>query len=387
MRALNAALLACALAAPAAAQPFVSEQAQPPIVAGTRLVTVAEGLERPWGLAFLPDGSMLVTERPGRLRLVRDGQIDPRPVEGVPPVLAIGQGGLLDIALSPAFATDRTVFLTYAHGTGEANRTRLARAVFDANAHALRDLRVIFEVDREKSGGAHFGSRVLFLPDGTLLMTVGDGGNPPNTLDGRLIRENAQDRANHIGKIIRLNADGSVPRDNPFVNQPGIRPEIFTWGNRNSQGLAWDPTRNTVWANEHGSNTGDELNRIERGRNYGWPMATWSVEYRTGNAIAPVRTAPGVTDPALVWMATTAPSGLAVYTGDRFPAWRGDLFSGGLRSMDVRRIRLDANGRVTGEEAIRVGRRVRDVRQGPDGFLYLLTDDPSGARIIRVEAQ
>jgi glucose/arabinose dehydrogenase len=326
---------------------------------------------------------MLVTERPGRLRIVRDGAIDPRPVDGVPPVHSAGQGGLLDVALHPDFARNRVVFLSYAHGTAEANRTRLARAVLDG--HALRDLRVIFEVNREKPANAHFGSRILFLPDRTLLLTIGDGGNPPNSLDGRFIRENAQDRANHLGKILRLNEDGTVPADNPFVGQAGMRPEIFTWGNRNSQGIAWDPVRQAVWANEHGSQGGDELNRIERGRNYGWPLVTHSVEYRTGAPISPNRSLAGMADPALVWMATTAPSGLAVYTGDRIPAWRGDLFSGSLRSQDVRRIRLDQAGRVVGEEIIRTGRRIRDVRQGPDGFLYLLTDDASGARILRVE--
>jgi glucose/arabinose dehydrogenase len=243
----------------------------------------------------------------------------------------------------------------------------------------------IFEVDREKANNAHFGSRILFLPDGTLLLTIGDGGNPPNTLDGRLIRENAQDLSNHLGKILRLNADGSAPADNPYAGRADARAEIWTVGNRNSQGIAWDPIRDTVWANEHGSSGGDELNRIERGRNYGWPVASHSVEYRGGAQIGVGRSAPGTTDPVLVWMTTSAPSGLAVYTGDRFPNWRGDLFSGGLRGQDVRRIRLDPAGRVLGEEAIPVGRRVRDVRQGPDGLLYLLTDEPSGARIIRVE--
>jgi glucose/arabinose dehydrogenase len=384
MRTMRMALLLCGLTfgGGALAQPMLSE-GTPREMTGVRLVTVAEGLERPWGLAFLPDGSMLVTERAGRLRIIRDGQIDPRPVEGVPPVHAQGQGGLLDVALHPDFARNRVVFLSYAHGTAEANRTRLARAVLDG--HRLRDLRVIFEVNREKPANAHFGSRILFLPDGTLLLTIGDGGNPPNSLDGRFIRENAQDRANHLGAILRLNEDGSVPADNPFLGQAGVAPEIWTWGNRNSQGIAWDPIRRSVWASEHGSQGGDELNRIERGRNYGWPLVTHSVEYRTGAAISPHRSLPGMADPALVWMTTTAPSGLAVYSGDRVPEWRGDIFSGSLRAQDLRRIRLDAAGRVTGEEVVRVGRRVRDVRQGPDGFLYLLTDDPQGARILRME--
>jgi glucose/arabinose dehydrogenase len=386
MRMLGVALLcgALALCGTAAAQPVISE-GPPATASGFRLSVVAEGFANPWGLAFLPDGGMLVTERPGRLRLVRDGQLDPRPIEGVPPVHAMGQGGLLDIALHPDFARNRLLYLTHSQGNAQANRTRLVRGTWDAAAHALRDLQTVFEVDREKATNAHFGSRILFLPDGTLLLTIGDGGNPPNMLDGRLIRENAQDRSNHIGKILRLNADGSVPRDNPFVGQPGIRPEIYAWGSRNSQGIAWDPIRNAVWANEHGSMAGDEINRIERGRNYGWPAVSFSVEYRGGAQIGGGRGAAGMTDPVLVWMTTTAPSGLVVYTGDRFPGWRGDLFSGGLRSMDVRRIRLDPAGRVVGEEAIKVGRRVRDVRQGPDGLLYLLTDEPAGARIIRVE--
>ena len=386
MRVIGAALLGCALVlgGVAQAQPVLSE-APPATVAGVQLTTVAEGFANPWGLAFLPDGGMLVTERAGRLRLVRDGQLDPRPVAGVPAVHAMGQGGLLDIALHPDFARNRLVYLTHAAGNAQANRTRLVRGTWDAAAHALRDVQTIFEVDREKATNAHFGSRILFLPDGTLLLTIGDGGNPPSTLDGRLIRENAQDRSNHIGKILRLNADGSVPRDNPFVGQPGIRPEIYAWGSRNSQGIAWDPIRNAVWANEHGSLAGDELNRIERGRNYGWPAVSHSVEYRGGAQIGSGRAAQGMADPVLVWMVTTAPSGLAVYTGDRYPGWRGDLFSGGLRSQDVRRIRLDPAGRVLGEEAIKVGRRVRDVRQGPDGFLYVLTDEGSGARILRVE--
>jgi glucose/arabinose dehydrogenase len=383
-RSLFAALAAGLLSGAALAEPLVSKD-PPPAATGVRLAVVAEGLSNPWGLAFLPDGGMLVTERRGQLRLVRDGQIDPRPIAGVPTVHAMGQGGLLDIALHPDFARNRLVYLSHAEGTAQANRTRLVRATYDAEAHALRDPRTVFEVARDKPGNAHFGSRILFLPDGTLLLSIGDGGNPPNALDGRLIRENAQDRSSHLGKVLRLAADGSVPPDNPFLGQPGIRPEIFTWGHRNNQGLAWDPIRNTIWANEHGSMAGDEVNRLERGRNYGWPAVSYSVEYRGGAQIGSGRSAPGMADPAVVWLTTTAPSGLVVYTGDRFPSWRGDLFSGGLRSMDVRRIRLDQAGQVVGEERIPVGRRVRDVRQGPDGALYLLTDEPAGARIIRVE--
>jgi glucose/arabinose dehydrogenase len=385
MRALGALLLAGSLiwSTLAAAQPVLSES-RPAAVTGIQITTIAKGLERPWALAFLPDGSLLVTERRGRLRLVRDGTLDPRPIAGVPEVHAEGQGGLLDIALHPDFARNGTLFLSYAHGTAQANRTRVARAVYDPAAHALRDLRVIFEVNREKQGSQHFGSRILVLPDATLLISIGDGGNPPAMLDGRLIRENAQDLSNHLGSVVRITEDGSVPRDNPFLGRAGARPEIFSYGHRNVQGLAWDPIRRAIWANEHGSRFGDELNRLEPGRNYGWPVVSYSVEYRGGAQIGGGRTGAGMVDPALAWMTAHAPSGLAVYTGDRFLAWRGDIFSGGLQSRDVRRIRLDTQGRVVGEEAIEVGRRIRDVRQGPDGLLYLLTDETPGL-ILRVE--
>ena len=243
---------------------------------------------------------------------------------------------------------------------------------------------MIFEVTQAKPASAHFGSRIAFLPDGTLLLSVGDGGNPPNSLDGRLIREQAQNPATHLGKILRLNTDGSVPRDNPFLHTAGYAPEIWSMGHRNNQGLVWDPTRRVAWANEHGSQGGDELNLLRGGQNHGWPVVSHSVEYLGGAQVGTGQRASGLVDPALVWSMTAAPSGLAVYTGDRFPAWRGDLFSGSLRAMDVRRIRADATGRVTGEEVIKIGRRVRDVRQGPDGLLYVLTDDAPGA-LLRIE--
>lgn len=378
-RALLATLLAPAIAR---AGTVLSEGAPPP-ASGYRLAVLAEGLAHPWSLAFLPDGAMLVTERPGRLRLLRDGALDPRPIEGLPPIHAGGQAGLFEVAPHPGFARNRLVYLTYAHGTQQANRTRLARAVLEG--HALRDLRPIFETDPAKPGNAHFGGRLLFLPDGTLLLAIGDGGNPPTSLDGRLIRENAQDLRNHLGKVVRLNADGSVPADNPFRDRPGVRPEIFTSGHRNIQGLAWDPIRNAIWATEHGSAAGDELNRLEAGRNYGWPAVSHSREYRSGAQIGSGRSAPGMTDPVLAWMTTAAPSGLAVCTGGRHPGWRGDLFAGALRGGDVRRLRLDAAGRVLGEESIRIGARVREVREGPDGLLHVLTDEPAGARLIRIE--
>ncbi|WP_270936050.1 PQQ-dependent sugar dehydrogenase [Falsiroseomonas oryzae] len=390
MRAIRAALVGglLLLGGMAHAQPVVSE-APPAAVAGVRVVTLVENLARPWALAFLPDGSMLFTERRGQIRLVRDGQLDPRPIAGVPPVWIAGSAqhlaGMADLVLHPDFARNRTLFFSYAHGTHEANRTRLARAVLDLEAHALRDVRVIFEGHPEKVSYGAFGSRIAFLPDGTILFAVGDGGDQPLGQDGRMVRENAQDLATNMGKIVRIAEDGGVPRDNPFVGQANARPEIYALGSRNSQGLAFDPIRRMAWFTDHGAQGGDELNRLEAGRNYGWPVVTHSVEYTTNARIGTGTGAPGMTDPVIVWPRAVAPSGLLVYTGNRFPAWRGDLFSGGLMSQDIRRIRLDPRGRVLGEERIPVGDRVRDVRQGPDGLLYLVTDRSARGRIMRVE--
>ncbi len=388
MRAIRGALLALALLLPSAprSQPLVSEAA-PPAATGFRIVPVAEQIARPWALAFLPDGTLLVAERRGRLIFVRDGQVDPRPVEGLPPIYVAGSAehlaGMADLVLHPDFARNRTIFFSYASGTEQRNQTRLARAVLDG--HRLRDVRVIFAAEPEKVSYGAFGSRIAFLPDGTLLFTVGDGGDQPLGPDGRMVRENAQDLSTHMGKVVRINEDGSVPADNPFLGRPGARPEIYALGSRNSQGLAWDPIRRTAWFTDHGATAGDELNRLEAGRNYGWPVVTHSREYDSNARIGTGTAAEGMTDPLIVWMRTTAPSGLLVYTGDRFPAWRGDLLSGGLMSEDVRRIRLDAQGRVLGEETIPVGDRIRDVRQGPDGHIYLLTDRHRRGRILRLE--
>ena len=242
-----------------------------------RQVTVLEGLEHPWSMAWLPDGSMLITERPGRLRIVRDGKLDPTPIAGVPQVLAVGQGGLLDISLHPDFAQNRLVYLTYAHGTENANRTRVARASFDGRS--LKNLQVIFEVSQTKSGTQHFGSRLLWLPDRTLLVALGDGGNPPVELEGDLIRKQAQNLRSRLGKIVRLNADGSVPRDNPLTPNTQADPAIWSYGHRNIQGLALDSATSQIWASEHGARGGDELNLIQAGKNYGWPVVTFSREY------------------------------------------------------------------------------------------------------------
>jgi glucose/arabinose dehydrogenase len=240
-------------------------------------------------------------------------------------------------------------------------------------------------VEPAKSGAEHFGSRLLWLPDDTLLMSVGDGGNPPRRIGDRLAREQAQNLATHLGSILRLTADGTPAVDNPFLGRDGARAEIWSYGHRNVQGLARDPASGRIWATEHGPRGGDELNRVERGGNYGWPLQTQGRDYRSGEAIGQPRVA-GTIDPVVVWSPSPATSGLAVYSGDRFPAWRGSLFSGGLASADVRRIALDGDANVVAQERLPIGSRVRDVRQGPDGFLYVLTDEANG-RLLRIEPE
>jgi aldose sugar dehydrogenase len=393
LRGISSTIVGCAIAA-CSLIPFNTATSTPkngttgasiPVAAASgtafRQSTIVEGLERPWGIAWLPDGTMLVTEKSGRLRLVRNGVLEPTPIAGVPEVMSSGQGGLMDVSLHPKFAENRFIYLTYSHGTDSANRTRFARAIFDGKT--LQNLRVIFEVSQVKSGGQHFGSRILWLPDGTILVAIGDGGNPPVQLDGDLIRKQAQNLRSRLGKIVRLNDDGSVPRNNPLATNAKADPAIWSYGHRNIQGLAFDPATKRIWATEHGARGGDELNLAEAGKNYGWPLVTHSQEY-FGGEISAERSRAGMVDPKVVWTPAMAPSGLAFYSGDQFPGWKGDLFAGGLVSQDVRRVDLDAAGNVQGQEVIRIGQRVRDVRQGPDGLLYILTDESDG-RLIRLE--
>lgn len=341
-----------------------------PEAKGWRVEVVVDGLDYPWSIAWLPDGSALVTERAGRLRLIRDGKLDPKPITGLPPVLVSGQGGLLDIALHPDFADNHLVYLSFATGTPEANRTALARGRFDG--HTLQDTEVIFENADPKSGSQHFGSRIVWLPDKTLLLSIGDGAN---------IRQQAQNLGTHFGKVLRLKDDGTAPADNPFRNRPGAKPEIWTLGHRNIQGMTRDPISGRIWANEHGARGGDELNLIEGGQNYGWPEVTYSMEY-WGPRISDETSRPGMSDPRWVWTPSKAPSGLIVYTGDVYPGWKGDLFSGALKFQQLRHLKLEG-ARIVGEEKLSIGRRVRDVRQGPDGYLYLLTDESDGA-LLRI---
>ncbi len=375
-------------------QPMSAAQQEPllveddvPIERGFAREVVVDGLEHPWGMAWLPDGNLLVTERSGRLRRVKmaadgRGHLDPTPVAGLPEVYARGQGGLLDISLDPDFGKNQRIYLSYAHGSRTANRTRVARAVYRDGR--LDDWDVIFETNVTKFGTQHFGSRFGWLPDGTLLLSVGDGGNPPVRLQGRFIREHAQNLANPLGTIVRITPDGTIPADNPFTAREGARPEIFSYGHRNIQGLVYDPLRQKIWVTEHGALGGDELNQPQAGQNFGWPEVTYSREYFDGSKISPNVSQPGMVDPLLVWMTAIAPSGLALYTGDKFPEWKGDLFAGALIKQSVRHIELDATGRITGQREMRFGARVRDVRQGPDGFLYVLTDEDNG-QLIRVK--
>jgi glucose/arabinose dehydrogenase len=364
-----------------AAEPIVID-GDVPAQGGFRPVVLVEGLEHPWSMAWLPNGDLLITERPGRLRLVRGGLLLPDPVDGIPEVYASGQGGLLDLGLDPGFAENGRLFFTYAHGSVGANRTRVASATLERAA--LKNWRVIFEASPSKVGNQHFGSRMAWLPDDTLLVTIGDGGNPPLRLDGDWIRKQAQNKATHLGKIVRINADGSPPTDNPFTKTPGDDPFLWSIGHRNIQGILYDPLRGAVWASEHGALGGDELNRVRAGENYGWPEVTYSREYLGGLRISEHTSQPGMQDPKVVWMSAIAPSGMALYTGAQFPDWQGDLFVGGLRSQDIRRIDLDSAGNVVGQSALRIGQRVRDVRQGPDGLLYVLTDESQGS-LIRLE--
>jgi glucose/arabinose dehydrogenase len=369
--------------------PPATLSAAPPVVPwevpaepGLRVETFAEGLEHPWGLAFLPDGRMLVTERPGRLRLVaKDGQLG-APLSGVPKVAAIGQGGLLDVALHPDFGGNGLVYLSWSTGTQDANATVIGRARLSGNA--LVDLAELWRNPVAKRAGAHFGSRLLFLPDGTLLASVGDGGNPNVKLNGENIRNQAQNPRAFFGKTLRLTADGKPVFSNPGQSNPatGWDPRLFTIGHRNIQGLALDSRTGAIFATEHGAQGGDELNRLLAGQNHGWPLVTHSLEY-SGEPISREKTRPGMTDPISVWTPSIAASGLAVYRGKAIPALDGALLAGGLMSSDVRVIRLGANGRPAKETRIAIDERVRDVRVGPDGFIYVLTDEPEG-RILRI---
>jgi glucose/arabinose dehydrogenase len=390
---VGSALLIAGVATAASAQTPVS--APPAIVPGPTPVTQALGLpaaasvtpqtmvsdlEAPWGMAFLPNSDLLVTELLGKLRYVKAGaswSLEAEEIAGVPAVTAAGQGGLMDVTLHPNFARNKLIYLSISVGDEAANNTRIVRAKLEGRA--LTEVQTIFEVTPAKPRFQHFGSRFAWLPDQTLLISVGDGGNPPNSLDGSFIRNQAQELGSHLGKIIRIKDDGGIPKDNPFLSVPGARPEIYSYGHRNAQGLVRDPVSNRVYASEHGSQGGDELNLIQSGRNYGWPKVTYGVEYGAARKpITPNQSAPGLVDPLAVWTPAIAPSGLAVVVSNKYLGWDGDVLAGGLRLDQGRgaliRVDLDKSGKVIGQERIDLGDvRVRDVRQGPDGYIYVLT--------------
>jgi glucose/arabinose dehydrogenase len=288
----------------------------------------------------------------------------------------------MDVAVDPNFARNRLVYFTYSEGDASANRTAVARTRLDANR--LSRFQRLFANADSKTRGQHFGSRLLFLPDGSLLVSIGDGGNPPISFAGADIRQQAQNVRTHFGKVLRLNPDGSVPRDNPLRTTEGARPEIWSFGHRNVQGLARDPETGAVWASEHGAAAGDEINRLEAGANYGWPAVTFARNYFDGSLISTETRREGMQDPVVVWLDTHSPSGLAVYRGQEFPQLRGALLSGGLITQDIRVIRPQPAGRAR-ETRIPIGARVRDVAIGPDGRIYILTDGES-ARLLRIES-
>ena len=366
---LAALLTLCAAIAP------VASRAAPP--APYRIETLAAGLVHPWALASLPDGRLLVTERPGRLRVlapVAGGApaLRAEPVAGLPPIYASGQSGLFDVLVDPAFADNGFIYLSFAHGVHAANHLRVVRARFDGTR--LHDVQPIFTSQPAKTHSQHFGGRMALLGDGTLVVGMGDG---------NLERTDAQRLHTHLGKIMRIGRDGSVPADNPFVGRAGALPEIYSLGHRNPQGMVSLPGEGVLYAHEHGSKGGDELNRIERGANYGWPITTGGVDY-TGARITPYRNYAGVTPPLLEWTPSIAPAGMAHYGGALFPAWRGSLFVTALKEKSVRRVPME-KGRPGTQETLftELGERLRDVRAGPDGALYLLTDNAAG-RVLRV---
>ncbi|MEZ5558689.1 MAG: PQQ-dependent sugar dehydrogenase [Pseudomonadales bacterium] len=342
-----------------------------------RLVTVADGLDHPWCLAFLPDGDLLITERTGTLRRIgADGKVGDA-IAGVPDSYFAGQGGLLDVALDPEFARNGLIYLSYAWGNASANATRVYRARLAGST--LTDGQVLFTAQPAKDTPQHYGGRLAFMADGTLLLTTGDGFD---------YRELAQRRDTTLGKVIRINRDGSIPADNPFADAPAPGNAVYSYGHRNPQGLTVDPATGTVYEHEHGPRGGDEVNVIRPGANYGWPAITWGMDY-TGAHVSPYTEWPGMEQPSHFWVPSIAPSGLALYRGDLFPEWEGDLFVGALVDREVRRLDLvdgEVPGEVQGEEALfsELGERIRDVRLGPDGLLYLVTDGPGG-RIVRVE--
>ena len=354
-------LLLLAFASCALAQPHKSEEHS------FRVVRVAQGLEQPWSLAFLPDGRMLVTEKAGRLRVVNQGKLEPQPIAGLPQVTVHGQGGLHDVVLHPNFQSNRLVYLAYAARGEDGVGTELARGRLEGNG--LEEVQVLFRQSPKGRAGQHFGGRIVFDRAGYVYLTLGDRGE----------RERAQKHDDHAGSVIRLHDDGRVPKDNPFVGKAGWKPEKFTLGNRNMQGAALHPQSGVLWVHEHGPQGGDEVNIIRAGANYGWPVITYGVNYGIGTKIGEGNAKSGMEQPIHHWVPSIAPSGMAFYAADRFPRWKGSLFVGALRDQMLVRLQLDGAKVVKEERLLKnVLGRIRDVRVGPDGLIYLLTDDSNG---------
>lgn len=371
-RVFSVGLFAIALVAvtgPAAAQ---APQVFKTETGSVRVVTVAQRLSYPWALQFLPDGRMLVTEREGRIRVIaRDGTLLPA-LTGVPAVAASGQGGMLDLALDRDFVRNQAIYFCFSEAGDGGVGSAVARARF--SPQGLDDVRIIFRQLPKASGGLHFGCRIVPAPDGTLFVTLGE----------RYQRDRAQDLGTHLGKVIRINTDGSVPKDNPFVNNANARAEIWSYGHRNPQGAALHPATARLWIHEHGARGGDEINLPEPGKNYGWPVITYGRDY-SGLRIGEGTAKTGMEQPIHFWDPSIAPSGMAFYSGDQFPAWRGNLLVGALRGQLLTRLELDGTKVIREERMLTdLGERIRDVRVGPDGLVYLLTDDSRG-RVIRLE--
>jgi len=363
------AILALALglaAGPAAA--VITDAPAPAEPSKIKVETFADGLSHPWGLQFLPDGRLLVTERPGRMRLVsKDGKLS-EPIAGVPEVAAVGQGGLLDVLLAPDFAESGTIYFSYGEPRGgRKNATSVGRAklALDGDTGRLEDVKVIFRQEPAAASGLHFGSRLVWARDGTLFITTGERG---------MMSESAQNPANQIGKIIRINPDGTVPDDNPKL--PGWAPEVWSIGHRNMQGATLRPETGQLYTVEHGARGGDELNRPEKGKNYGWPIITYGIDYSGAKIGEGITAKEGMEQAVYYWVPSIATSGLAFYTGDLFPGWKGNAFAGGLAGAQIQRLVFDGNEVVAAETLLEdEGKRIRDIRQGPDGALWVLTDD------------
>lgn len=381
MRRISVSLVTVVLAASAAAV-LSGQTAVRSALHDYRVVTVADALIQPWSIAFLPGGDTLITERPGRLRIVRQGKLLPQPVDGLPKVFHSSQGGLLEVMPHPNFATNRQLYISYSKpgATDAEARTALIRGRFENDR--LTGVEQLFEA--VASGRNHFSGKIAFDRSGFLFLSLGDRQVPP---EGNLDAHPAQDLSNHHGKIVRLHDDGRVPSDNPFVSRAGAKPEIWSYGHRNVQGLAIHPDTSDLWANEHGPQGGDELNRIQPGRNYGWPVIGFGVNYTTGLAIHAGTHRQGMEQPLRIWVPSIGISGLMIYTGDRFPQWKGNLFVGGMAGQQLSRLTLVGQRVVNEETLVQQRGRIRDVRQGPDGFIYLVTDDRDGkpTPVVRLE--